>query len=44
MLAYGPGYFDAFRLLGLMAGKILRGARAVRPAHRTASSFSAPPR
>jgi putative tryptophan/tyrosine transport system substrate-binding protein len=27
MLAYGPSYFDAFRIWGLMAGKILRGAR-----------------
>jgi putative ABC transport system substrate-binding protein len=27
LLAYGPGYADAFRLWGLMAGKILRGAK-----------------
>jgi len=27
LLAYGPGYADAFRLWGQMAGKVLRGAK-----------------
>ena len=27
LLAYGPGYADAFRLWGVMTGKVLRGAK-----------------
>jgi putative tryptophan/tyrosine transport system substrate-binding protein len=27
LLAYGPGYADAFRLWGQVAGRVLRGTR-----------------